>query len=147
MEKKMHNLEQLIKHSKNLVDFTRCSYELSNLEPICIIKYSKWNKHILETHYTTIKDFSNYIEPNGEFYCEAFFGIIATHQTKQVFFEFKDYNLDVKFELERFNDEGFSELRKLYETTKEVAAKEPISYRVDLNGWKNKLGHQRSLAI
>lgn len=147
MEKKMQNLEQLLKNSKNLADFTRCSYELENLEPVCIIKYSKWNKHTLETHYTTIKDFSSYIEPNGEFYCEAFFGIVAKTQKQSVFFVFKDYNLDVKFELERFNDEGFGELRKLYETTKEVLTKEPISYRVDLNGWKNKLGHQRSLAI
>lgn len=143
----MQNLEQLLKNSKSLADFTRCSYELENLEPVCIIKYSKWNKHTLETHYTFIRDFSSYIEPNGEFYCEAFFGIVAKNKKQSVFFIFKDYNLDVKFELERFNDEGFAELRKLYETTKEVLAKEPISYRVDLNGWKNKLGHQRSLAI
>lgn len=105
------------------------------------------NKHILQTSYITIKDFSSYIEPNGEFCCEAFFGIIAQNDDQEIFFVFKDYNLDAKFELEKFNDEGFVELRKLYETTKEVLAKKPMSYRVDLRNWKNKFGHQRSLAI
>lgn len=122
MENFMHNLEQLIKHSSNLANFTKCCYQLKNLEPICIIKYSR-------------------------FYCEAFFGIIAKCENQEIFFQFKDYNLDINFELEKFNDEGFGELRKLYETIKEISARVPISYRVDLNGWKNKLGHQRILAI
>lgn len=147
MENFMHNLEQLIKHSSNLANFTKCCYQLKNLEPICIIKYSRWNKHTLQTNYIMIKDFSIYIEPNEEFYCEAFFGIIAKCENQEIFFQFKDYNLDINFELEKFNDEGFGELRKLYETIKEISARVPISYRVDLNGWKNKLGHQRILAI